>query len=122
MKESPHPDAHPDASLEVQEVSRPDNFINWQLSQLEFNARVLAQAVDPHTPILERLKFLCIFSTNMDEFYEIRVAGLKHQAASLSTELGPEHLTPQEILVLHCPPGPCLGGRTVPHLERGYFP
>ena len=98
MKESPHPDTHSDASSEVKEVSRPDNFINWQLSQLEFNARVLAQAVDTRTPILERLKFVCIFSTNMDEFYEIRVAGLRHQAASLSTELGPEHMTPQEIL------------------------
>jgi polyphosphate kinase len=46
MKESPHPDTHSDASSEVKEVSRPDNFINWQLSQLEFNALVLAQALD----------------------------------------------------------------------------
>jgi hypothetical protein len=98
MKESPHPDAPLDASQQVRELSRPENFINWQLSQLEFNWRVLAQALDTRTPVLERLKFLCIFSTNMDEFYEIRVAGLKHQAASLSAELGPENLTPQEIL------------------------
>ena len=104
MKESTHPDTHSDASSEVKEVSRPDNFINWQLSQLEFNARVLAQALDSRTPVLERLKFLCIFSTDMDEFYEIRVAGLKHQAASLSTAIGPEHLTPQEILGLISPP------------------
>ena len=122
MKESPRPDAHPDASLEVQEVSRPDNFINWQLSQLEFNARVLAQAVDPHTPILERLKFLCIFSTNMDEFYEIRVAGLKHQAASLSTELGPEHLTPQEILALIAPRAHALVAEQYRILNEVIFP
>ena len=50
MKESPRPDAHPDASLEVQEVSRPDHFINWQLSQLELIARVLAQAGGPPIP------------------------------------------------------------------------
>ena len=122
MKESPRPDAHPDASLEVQEVSRPDHFINWQLSQLEFNARVLAQAVDPHTPILERLKFLCIFSTNMDEFYEIRVAGLKHQAASLSAELGPEHLTPQEILALIAPRAHALVAEQYRILNEVIFP
>ena len=98
MKEQPHPDTHPESSVEMGDISRPENFINWQLSQLEFNWRVLAQTLDTRTPILERLKFLCIFSTNMDEFYEIRVAGLKHQAAYLSTELGPENMTPQDIL------------------------
>ena len=49
MKESPHPDTHPDASLEVQEVSRRQ-LHQLRVSQLEFNARVLAEAVDPHTP------------------------------------------------------------------------
>ncbi len=59
-----------------------NNFIpllNRELGQLEFNSRVLAQAEDPNTPILERLKFLCIVSSNMDEFFEIRMSGIKAQ-------------------------------------------
>nr|WP_242490050.1 polyphosphate kinase 1 [Noviherbaspirillum cavernae] len=56
-----------------------ENVVNRELSQLEFNRRVLAQAEDPDTPLLERLRFLCIFSSNMDEFYEIRIAGLLEQ-------------------------------------------
>jgi polyphosphate kinase len=98
MKEQPHPDHHSEAPLQMRDISRPENFINWQLSLLEFNWRVLAQTLDTRTPLLERLKFLFIFSTNMDEFYEIRVAGLKLQAAYLFSELGPENMTPQEIL------------------------
>jgi polyphosphate kinase len=57
----------------------PDYYINRELSQLAFNVRVLQQAKDPNVPLLERLKFLCISSTNLDEFFEIRVSGLKHR-------------------------------------------
>ena len=55
----------------------PHLYVNRELGQLEFNRRVLAQAADPSTPLLERLKFLCIVSSNLDEFFEIRVAGVQ---------------------------------------------
>jgi len=78
----------------------PDYFINRELSLLEFNRRVLAQARDKQTPLLERLFFLCIASSNMDEFFEIRVAGLKQQVAYGSTQRGPDNLSPSEQLDL----------------------
>ncbi len=80
------------------DYSLPEYFINRELSLLEFNRRVLDQAVDPKIPLLERLKFLCIASTNLDEFYEIRVSGLKQQVAYGSVQRGPDNLSPVEQL------------------------
>jgi polyphosphate kinase len=70
----------------------PQNFINRELSSLEFNQRVLAQSLDPRVPLLERLNFLCISSANLDEFFEIRVAGLKQLLELGSAQLGPDGL------------------------------
>lgn len=77
---------------------QPELYINRELSLLEFNRRVLEQAKDPATPLLERLRFLCISTSNLDEFFEIRVARLKEEVASGSVQAGPDNLAPQEIL------------------------
>ncbi|MEQ1742084.1 MAG: polyphosphate kinase 1 [Candidatus Nitrotoga sp.] len=69
---------------------RSQHFINRELGQLEFNQRVLAQAENSSIPILERLKYLCIVSSNLDEFFEIRVAGLKEQINLKSVAAGPD--------------------------------
>ena len=74
-------------------------YINRELSMLKFNQRVLEQAKDNKIPLLERLKFLCICGTNMDEFFEIRVAGLKEKELVSSTKVfGPDNVMPKEIL------------------------
>src|SRR5690554_1127505 len=73
-------------------------YLNRELSWLEFNQRVLDQAMDESNPLLERLKFLCIVSSNLDEFFEVRVAGLKQQKQMHSSETGPDGLTASEAL------------------------
>jgi len=73
-------------------------FINRELSWLEFNQRVLDQAIDEENPLLERLKFLCIVSSNLDEFFEVRVAGLKQQKQTHLFETGPDGLPATEAL------------------------
>jgi len=76
----------------------PKYFINRELSWLEFNQRVLDQALDESNPLLERLKFLCIVSSNLDEFFEVRVAGLKQQRQTHTHETGPDGVSATEAL------------------------
>ena len=76
--------------------SAPQNFINRELSWLEFNRRVLEEAQDATQPLIERVKFLGIFSSNLDEFFEIRVAGIKQQIESETSDVGPDGLSPTE--------------------------
>jgi len=80
------------------DFKNPEYYFNRDLSLLKFQERVLAQAKDENTPLLERLRFLCISSTNLDEFFEIRVAGLKHKAALASLKTDADGLTPQQCL------------------------
>src|SRR5947199_10612032 len=74
----------------------PGNFINRELSWLEFNRRVLEEAQDPTQPLIERVKFLTIFSSNLDEFFEIRVAGINQQIQSETNDVGPDEMSPPD--------------------------
>ena len=78
----------------------PDIFLNRELSWLEFNQRVLAEANNPANPLLERVKFFCIVSSNLDEFFEVRVAGLKQQMESDVAQPSMDGRTAAEILRL----------------------
>lgn len=79
-------------------LDNPEFYINRELSLLQFNLRVLEQAMDDRHPLLERLNFLLIFSGNMDEFFEIRVAELQNRLESGTGQPGPDGLLPAEIL------------------------
>ena len=74
----------------------PEYLLNRELSWLEFNQRVLEEALDRSNPLLERLKFFCIFADNLDEFFEIRVAALQQRIHSASAERSPDGLTATE--------------------------
>ena len=76
----------------------PSLFFNRELSHLEFNRRVLDLAKDQRLPLLERLRFLTILSRNLDEFFEVRVAGVKQRVALDLPLATPDQLTPQEVL------------------------
>src|SRR5258707_453819 len=78
-------------------IPPPTQFLNRELEILEFNRRVLAQAADESVPLLERLRFTTIVSSNLDEFFEIRVAGLKEQIKLGVPEPGPDGRGPAEV-------------------------
>ncbi len=87
-------------TAEAQAAAHPSSlrYLNREGSWLDFNARVLAQAQDADAPLLERAKFLAIFSSNLDEFFQVRVAGLKDQLAAGLGRNSPDGLSPSEQL------------------------
>jgi polyphosphate kinase len=112
----------------VPDFRSPAYHLNRELSWLEFNRRVLFEARDPRTPLLERVKFLAIFSSNLDEFFQVRVAGLRQQVAARLSELTADGMTPEEQLhriaavvrELLSEYGTCLIDEVIPGLaERG---
>ena len=86
--------------MDTTDLKQPELYINRELSLLEFNARVLEQAKLETVPLLERLRYLCISSTNLDEFFEVRVAGLMQKVKLGSTQAGPDNMSAQETLRL----------------------
>ena len=80
------------------DLKDPALYLNRELAQLEFNFRVLAQAEDARVPLLERLRYLCIACTNLDEFFEVRVAVLRQQSNLGELRPGPDAMTPGEAL------------------------
>jgi polyphosphate kinase len=79
-------------------IPRPEELLNRELSWLDFNARVMEEAEDPTVPLLERVKFLGIVSSNWDEFFMVRVAGIWRQIDAGITQPGPDGLTPRQLL------------------------
>jgi polyphosphate kinase len=90
----------PKSKTTIREInlSDPQYYFNRELSWLEFNNRVLHEATDPRTPLLERMKFMGIFSSNLDEFFMVRVAALKEQVVAKVRKLTPDGRTPTEQL------------------------
>jgi len=82
----------------LQDLKDPALYLNRELAQLEFNFRVLAQAQDSRVPLLERLRYLCISCTNLDEFFEVRVAVLKQHSELGELRPGPDAMVPSDVL------------------------
>ena len=116
----------PQASAETIALDDPSLYINRETSWLEFNHRVLEEALDERNPLLERLKFIAIYGTNLDEFFMIRVAGLMQQTAAEVHKRSDDGLLPEQQLALVskmlrgqlAEMYACLDGQLLPALER----
>jgi len=97
IKESMH--HNPKTPPHIPELDQPDLYINRELSWIEFNRRVFEQAQDNRHPLLERVKFISIFDTNLDEFIMVRIAGLKDQLAAHVPSLSPDGLTAEQQML-----------------------
>src|SRR5688572_29543876 len=108
------------------DLSAPSLYINRELSLLEFQRRVLEEALDDRNPLLERLKFLAIFGSNMDEFFMVRVSGIRKQVEAHIMEVFPDGLTPPEVLAatrklsleLYRTALQCLNKKILPKLDK----
>ncbi len=114
--------APPASGIEPLPAEPERQFFNRELSWLEFNRHVLDEATDETNPLLERLKFLSIFSTNLDEFFMIRVSGLKEQIAENIGELSPDGMTASEQLAEIYKRLRPMGARQVSYLKESVFP
>lgn len=117
----------PQSSAGPPPLDDPSLFINRELSWLEFNRRVLEEAIDPKVPLLERLKFLAIFASNLDEFFMVRVGGLQQKvAAGIAVGSGADRMAPREQLErisqtvrqLTSEAFRCLSAEVLPALEK----
>jgi len=86
----------------IPNLKAPELYLNRELAQLEFNFRVLAQAQDAKMPLLERMRFMCIANSNLDEFFEVLVAILRHHVAFGDAVPGPDGMPPSEVLARVC--------------------
>ena len=80
----------------AQPTLKPSLYINRELSLLDFNSRVLEEALDARNPLLERVKFLSIFNSNLDEFFMIRLSGIREQVKAGIGDRSPDGMTPTE--------------------------
>ena len=111
---------------ETVDLHPPSLYINRELSLLEFQRRVLEEALDESNPLLERLNFLAIFGSNMDEFFMVRVSGIRKQVEAHIMEVFPDGLTPPEILAatrklsleLYRSALQCLNKKLLPQLDK----
>jgi polyphosphate kinase len=107
-------------------LTDPSLYVNRELSLLEFQRRVLEEALDEENPLLERVKFLAIFGSNMDEFFMVRVSGIRKQVEAHITEISPDGLTPRDQLAairkfsaeLYAEAHNCLHRKLLPKLQN----
>jgi polyphosphate kinase len=116
----------PDSNTNLETFDQPALFINRELSLLDFQQRVLSEAQDKKNPLLERVKFMAIFGSNMDEFFMVRVSGIRKLVEANVMEISPDGLTPREqlaairkrALALYREAHQCYQRELLPELEK----